>query len=755
MFHLYFYPVGGESYLVVAVVVLALLALLAVGPGASSATRRRRRILAALRAATILALLFAMLRPTIVYTTRTPLAASIVLLVDLSRSMTVPDEVNGLTRFQALQRTLEDSREVLRELGKRFDLKVYGFDRNVRPLEVSDGRIALPAAAEGRETAIGQSLQTVLRQEAGERLLGVFLLSDGAQRALPPVDLLPQHAASQLRSRGDSLWTLRYGQSKGLGQARDLAVKELMAGDQVFVNNELSVTGRVRVDGFANKPLAVRLLFEESPGKLEPVAIQELTARTDGEEVPFEFHYAPSEPGEHKLTVEVVQQPGELATTNNHVSTFVNVLKGGLRVLLLAGFPPSGHEVNFLRRALDASPDIHVDFVPIDPRRREQTRPADLAERLKPGKYEVYIVADLDSTAFDEAELKSLAEGVSRGAGLIMLGGLHSFGPGGYARTDLDNVLPVVTNPIERQSFDSPPRTDVHIPGPVKMMPARINQGHFTMLLSRNLQENQQLWAQLPPLLGANKFNDLKGLATVLAESEKKEPLLVAQPFDRGRAMAFAGDSTWQWQMLGFETAYKRFWRQTVLWLARKDQSLEGNVWVELPQRQFQRGRRVEFTVGVLAATGDPVTDAQGEAVITLPDGSQEKLELAQVKGALGGSFRHADQTGDYTLEATVTQKGAVLGSARARFLVIEQDLELDNASADAGVMDSLAAMTGGRSLVSEELPGALQQLGLQGESLVETTEVKRNLWDTWLLFLTVVGFLAVEWYLRKRWGLV
>ncbi len=754
MFHLYFYPVA-ESYLVVAVVALALLALLAVGPGPSRVNRRRRRILASLRAAAILAVLFAMLRPTIVYTTKTPLAASIVLLLDLSRSMTVPDEVNGQTRYQSLQRTLDNSRGTLKELGRRFDVKAYGFDRNVRPLEVADGQITLPAIPEGRETAIGQSLDTVLRQEAGERLLGVFLLSDGAQRALPPADLLPQQAANQLRSRGDSLWTLRFGQSKGLGQARDLAVNQLMANDQVFVNNELTVGGRVRVDGFANKPVAVRLLFETSPDKLEPVAIEQLTAKTDGEEVPFEFHYAPTQPGEHKLTVEVVEQPGELVTTNNRVSTFVNVLKGGLRVLFLASSPPNGYELNFLGRALDASPDIHVDTVPIDPRHKAETRPADLDERLKPGQYEVYILGDLDSTAFESEDMENLVEAVSRGAGLIMLGGFHSFGPGGYADTPLAKILPVSTNRLERQSFDSVPRSDVHISGPVKMLPAKVNQGHFTMLLSRNLQENQQLWAQLPPLLGANKFNDLKGLASVLAESEKKEPLLVAQPFDRGRVMAFAGDSTWRWQMRGFETAHKRFWRQVVLWLARKDQSLEGNVWVELPQRQFQRGRRVEFTVGVLAATGEPVSDGRGEAVITLPDGSQEKVELNQTKGVLGGSFRQTAQTGDYTLEATVTQAGTVLGTARARFLVIEQDLELDNASADAGVMEALAAMTGGKSLVSEELSGALEQLGSQGESLVETTEVKQNLWDTWLLFLTVVGILGVEWYLRKRWGLV
>ena len=78
----------------------------------------------------------------------------------------------------------------------------------------------------------------------------------------------------------------------------------------------------------------------------------------------------------------------------------VNVLKGGLRVLYLAGFPPR-IEYRYLRRALDSSPDIHVDTFGIDPMRPE-TRPGDLAERLTPGNYEVLILGDLDSTASEE-----------------------------------------------------------------------------------------------------------------------------------------------------------------------------------------------------------------------------------------------------------------------------------------------------------------------------------------------------------------
>ena len=48
--------------------------------------------------------------------------------------------------------------------------------------------------------------------------------------------------------------------------------------------------------------------------------------------------------------------------------------------------------------------------------------------------------------AFKGDELKELADTVKAGAGLIMLGGFHSFGPGGYSETPLADVLPVATS---------------------------------------------------------------------------------------------------------------------------------------------------------------------------------------------------------------------------------------------------------------------------------------------------------------------
>ena len=123
--------------------------------------------------------------------------------------------------------------------------------------------------------------------------------------------------------------------------------------------------------------------------------------------------FIPDTAGEKKISLKVAPQTGELVTTNNEISTFVTVLDGGLKVLYLNGALQP--DMKFLRRSLDASPDMNVELRTIDAR-KPQTRPKDFDELFQPGKFDVYILGDLDATAFTEQELAALAAAVERGA---------------------------------------------------------------------------------------------------------------------------------------------------------------------------------------------------------------------------------------------------------------------------------------------------------------------------------------------------
>ena len=491
------------------------------------------------------------------------------------------------------------------------------------------------------------------------------------------------------------------------------------------------------------------LVLPPSVPERQAVAEQKIQAASDGQLLPVQLDYVPQTPGEFKLTVEAVPQPGELVTTNNRLSTFVNVHKGGLNALYLEG--TYRVEQGRIRRALDASQDIHVDYQRLDAR----DKPGDLRDMFKHGKYDVYLLGDIDSSVFSTEELDDLAKAVDRGAGLMMIAGQHNFGMGGYADTPLANVLPVVLDRLDRLRPDEPIRKDQYWPGPLKIQPTLPGQLHFALRLAAGREANAAAWEKLWPLDSAVKFRGLPERAVVLANAGEDKPLLVSRNYGDGRVLAFAADSTWRWPLHGFDAEHKRFWRQIVLWLAKKDDSQEGTVWVKLEQRRFAPGQRVEFSVGARDAAGEPLQDAEYKAEIVLPDGNRRPLSLVRQEDQLTGSFRDTQLPGDYAIEAKVSQKGQEYGSARGRFTVSQQDLELDNASADADTMRSLAAMTGGQSLAPEQLPELIRQLTEQTSEFEIQQETKKTFWDTWPFFLMIVCLLSLDWYLRKRWGLV
>ena len=122
------------------------------------------------------------------------------------------------------------------------------------------------------------------------------------------------------------------------------------------------------------------------------------------------------------------------------------------------------------------------------------------------------------------------------------------------------------------------------------------------------------------------------------------------------------------------------------------------------------------------------------------------------------GVGRHVSRCaalGDYTVRIQATHNGQLLGEAQARFLVYEQDRELENPAADRGALENLAMMTGGRAIAPEQLPELLEQFKKAVHNFEVETQVRRTLWDTWPFFLAFIGLLVVEWFLRKRWGLV
>ncbi|MEZ6115123.1 MAG: glutamine amidotransferase [Pirellulaceae bacterium] len=710
----------------------------------------------ALRAILVAMLGVAMLRPTLVSTQRRPQSASLILLSDISRSMQVEDGANSRSRWDSLKQTIGESSELLQQLSDVMDVKAYAFDADVQPLELRDGKMQFGSQPQGEQTDIGSALDEVVRREMGRRIAGVILLTDGAQRAYSPkVDM--QQAARELARLGYPLFTVPFGKPRDQTQARDVAVENLQDQYTVFVNNEVNIQGSLRIQGYANQPVPVSMTVTDPDGNQNSLGPLQRSATEEGQLVRFEFPLIPDKVGQYRLEVQAAVQPGELVTENNQLTAFLNVLDGGLRVLFVYGNVLGG-EQQILRQSLSSSPDIQLDERPVSMLGRANW-PISLESELA-DNYDVYLLSDVDSTALGEANSAKIVAAVAKGKGLMMTGGLYSFGPGGYFEGALEKALPVKMDRFERQSIGSeqPIRSGVHLQGDVVMLPAR---SHFITHLAPS-DQNMSAWQRLRPLQGANKFAGVKDRAVVLAESDQGEPLLVGWRYGDGRVLAFAGDSTHYWWRFGMQEQHKRFWRQAILWLGNKDQATQQDVWINLARRRFRPGEPIEFTAGARGTDGDPIRQAILSAELVDATGKRQPLRLSPEGTDWLGRFTEMLPAGEYALEVSATFEGRDIGQTSGKFVVMEQDLELSDPAANPEQLQMLSAITssaGGKSVAPEKLIDLLQELHNKPPETEIETESKWQLGDTnldaWTFFLLLVGLMSSEWYLRKRWGMV
>jgi uncharacterized membrane protein len=751
----YFQPVA-NSYVLVAAIALVLVLLLGARPTFGRVGRRGRGLLAGLRLSVIALIVLAMLRPTWISTTRKPQTSVLLLLLDSSRSMQLPDLSGRQTRWEAQTATLQAAAPLLAELSQKIEVKVYAYDRELHPVDQVAQALDLPDQPLGEQTDIGTNLHEALRRETGKRLAAIVLMGDGVQTAISPAVELGE-VGRELERLGYPLYAVPFGAVGDVVQARDVAVENLQDQYTVFVKNELPIRAMVRVNGYVNKAIPVDLEVLMPDNEIHRIGPVEVVASEDNQLVPVELRYVPPVPGRYKLTLRAAEQPGELVTKNNQLSAYLRVLEGGLRVLYLEG--ELRNEQLFLRRSLAASADIDLDFLWIDSRLRERW-PVDVSNQLSDPTYDVFVIGDLDAAALGETNLGLLAEAVERGKGLLLLGGYHSFGAGGYRNTPLADVMPILMDRFERQDFDAPIRQDLHLAGPISMIPQR---DHPIVRLGKE-SDNLRVWRSLPPLSGANRWVAVKDAAgaMVIAQSEAGEPLLVVGEHGRGRVVAMAGDSTWRWWMLGHEAEHKRFWRQAILWLVRREDLEQNEVWIRMAQRRFFPGARVSFTAGAASSSGDAISEAILRAEWLLPDGQRRPLSLRRDGDQWTGVIDAVEQPGDYVIEVSAELDGQSIGIAQGEFLVFDRDIELSNPAADHDQLARLAAMTreaGGRLIAPEELAGLFQQLRDQPPELDIEIQTKWQLADTprdaWILLLLLVGLLAAEWMLRKKWGLV
>jgi Putative glutamine amidotransferase/von Willebrand factor type A domain len=736
-------PIGG-SYILVALASIAVLWLTiwAYRSQLRGGSGTWRWVAFGLRIAAVLLCLIAALRPSLMIDEKKKQQSVVLFMIDDSESMTSADEVGGQTRWEVAKKALDSAREAVVGKSKDLDVKVFRFASELRDYKPDDAK-----GPDGHETDIGSMLLKIVKDSQPVRVASIILLSDGASNG----GISPLVAAQQLRAQMIPVVTVGVGTADAGKGSKDIAARDLVAGPVVFVKNQPEIRGTISVRGYDNQTVDVELYVR---GETRPVATKSIKVPVGAEVLSVTgLKYIPETPGEKRLTLKVKPKDGEQVPTNNEVSTYLDVLKGGLKVLYIQG-PDFSWEPRYLTRGLDAAREIHADLRVIrEPARgdRGQLDDADVA----PGHYDVFILGGLPADYLTRRQILALSTAVEKGAGLIMLGGRSSFGPGGWAGTELAKILPININPNDGQREPEEG---------LKVVPDILGLDNYVLKLGPNPAETARIWDILPPITGTNLFGTPKPAAIVLARAKgaSELPLMIGMDnVGKGRVLAFGGE-TWPWAR-SFDDigriAHAKFWRQAILWLARKEDQGESQVKLKLDSRRVAVGQKLDITAMARDSKNESIPDADFTTTVTKldadgkPEGKPETVPLYPQGGDSKGPYIALGSPGEYEVAVKGTKAGKEIGSDHARFMVYQDNRELENPAADLALLKQISEITGGAPLHAEELGNHLKALTPEASDYVFQSE--HRLWDNWPFFLIFATLLTAEWALRKAKGWV
>jgi uncharacterized membrane protein len=721
------------------------------------ATPRRVLILIGLRLAALLAILLLCLRPSLASKEELRAPSLLLVALDNSESMTIQDEFDNQSRWDHLRRLLRENESQLQRLREEHNVTVvlHRFAGDV-------GDYDPQGKADGKRTDFGQMLTSLYERYGHERYLrGLVVLSDGADNGtrFPALTL-----AAKWRGLPCPIHTFAFGKPTTTSQQRDVAVTTIQADPSpVAVKGKLTVKCTLDAPGFENQMARVRLFLDDvEVGAARDVQLTKM----NGNDVQLVCD-APPQPGEVKVTVKVDPLRGEVTAANNEISTYVTVTKEGVSVLYVEG-KYRAWEPKFIRYALSQDPRIRLDEAVL--LQDNPARPDHDSLQLDRQHYDVILLGDVSARRFSGGNPNVLAKVnqlvSEKGVGLIMIGGYESFGNSDWARTDVARLLPVeldATGQLEE---------------PVQMVPTPEGYRHYVLRLADRDADNPVAWSRLPKLEGMTRLGQPKTGATVLAATDKGQPLLVAHKYGEGRVLAFGADTTWMWRRNaeGID-AHARFWKQLVLWLAKQEEA-EGNVWVKPDARRLPAGGKLGFSVGLRGKGGVELKDAQFEVTVTGPNKVETPVPTSREQYDERGTFWKTDLPGEYRVVVRGRGKDMdgteATGEASARFLIYQDDAEMVRQAADHDFLTKLAHAGGGRFAKAEDLSSFLEELRSMP---LPQARPKAKLWPDWrrspttnsardqLVALSASGTLAcfvlfllvlcLEWLLRRTWGLV
>lgn len=678
----------------------------------------KKTVLGALRFLAIALIAFLLFRPEFLSRTTDRENPVVAVLIDESESM-----ASSLSD-SASSDNMTAIRELVASLSDDADVKVYTFGSEARPINSSLDSVTFGA----QRTNIADALQQVGDESAADNLTSVVLISDGRYNTGPN----PVYAAERFPV---PVTTVTVGDTT---EFRDIYIQRVNTNELAYVGVTLPVEISVQANGFRGSSVAVALVDDQ--GTL--VDNENIVLPGAGEELIVPLEVTPDAEGLLRLRAVVTRVDGETTFRNNSVPLDVRVLKSQKQILVVGARP--GPDVSLVQQLISRSDNLSATTYI----QKNSSTFYEGAFTARADTFDLAILVGFPGRGVDGAAMAEIAR--AAGGGLPILYIYQRRSNLTALSSALQGRLPVVLQ-TERS-------------GLVEAQPVLTFQAG-QHAITRDLPYQQGDYSRLPPLqMSDSRLVPAPGSVNLFESTvrgiELKDPVVSVLGRPDFRTAVIMGEGLWRWHNLPEDAAsmdnfLTQLFDNTTTWLtAGSDERL---VRVEPVETLFGGGETIQLQGQVYDESLNPVSDAAVEVVVTGPD----RRELPYIMDN-SGSGRYLLEIGSlpegaYTYRATATAGDRSIGIDEGGFNVGRLALEYRNTSADPVTMRQISVRSGGLSTNLAEIsqiPGALREAGAYTERVVDS-ESSLRLWQQYPFLILITALLTIEWFIRKRSGLV
>ena len=676
-------------------------------------SRSKKIFLVALRTLALLLLLFIIFEPILTFTRNIMLEPVNLIFVDNSRSIQIKD---GTHREESVENFLKEANSN----NLYNNSKLYSFGNDIKP--VSPDSVSKINFSEG-STNFSKIFNYV--KEDNSNISSVIIVSDGVITD----GTNPLYTAEKMNI---PVFTVGVGDTT---RHKDIELKNILYNEYIYAQTPTTIQGTILNNGFGNQSVNVSfyendLLVEQKTIKLSADGVQNVN-----------FIYTPQSGGEKKLTMEISKLEGEFTTANNKKIFYINVLSNKIKVLLISGTPSP--DLSFIKNTLTEDKNLSVNS--ITQIGQDNFLEKNNRKELIDSSQILFLIGF--PTRETPVELfNEVSDAINKKSKpfFMTLSGKTDFS----RLKQLQSELPFIAeNPSSNFSEVQPDISPAGLDNP---------------LIQNNAQNLAEAWDNMPPVFqpGANYKSKPEDevISTIKINNVPiNSPLIVSRKLGSKRSIAVLAKDIWKWKLQTADenlNLFDNFILNSVKWLNTSDKQKQ--VTIKTSKKNYSSGESIDFTGQVYDETFDPVSDAEVKVQVK---GEKENynLTLSAVGNGLYEGNLQLKKAGNYIYSGEAARNGNKLGTDEGKFNIGEVDIEMINPQMNYEFLSSLAVETGGKFFTSSDDNQLFNLIkNLNKKTSKEKTNVNEiKLWSNeWLLAVAILLF-ALEWFFRKRAGML